>query len=156
NLFAIQAVSGVLGAFVYAPLSRRVPLRRIIVVAIGVAAVGTLGYLFYRGPISAVIIEATFGAVAMMTQLAFLDLAAKTCPRRVEGALSPLLMSVYNGGTQGSQVAGGYLYDWLGYERLVIVSAIMTALAWVLVPLVGIDRIEARARAEAASAPSPA
>ena len=156
NLFAIQAISGVLGAFVYAPLSRRVPLRRIIVVAIGVAAVGTLGYLFYRGPISALIIEGTFGAVAMMTQLAFLDLAAKSCPHRVEGTFFALLMSVYNGGTQGSQVTGGYLYDWLGYERLVIISAIMTALAWVLVPMVGIDGIEARARAEAASAPSPA
>jgi MFS family permease len=151
NLLAVQAVSGVVGAFIYAPLSRRAPLRTIIVVAIGVAVVGTLAYLGYRGPVSAVLIEALFGAVAMITQLAFLDLAAKACPRRVEGTFFALLMSVYNGGTQGSQVAGGYLYDWLGYTPLVLIAAAMTALAWVLVPFVHIDRIEARARAEAAT-----
>jgi predicted MFS family arabinose efflux permease len=151
NLLAVQAVSGVVGAFIYAPISRRAPLRTIIVVAIGVAVVGTLAYLGYRGPVSAVLIEAVFGAVAMITQLAFLDLAAKACPRRVEGTFFALLMSVYNGGTQGSQVTGGYLYDWLGYNRLVLIAAAMTALAWVLVPFVHIDRIEARARAEAAT-----
>jgi len=151
NLLAVQAVSGVVGAFIYAPLSRRAPLRTIIVVAIGVAVVGTLAYLGYRGPVSAVLIEAVFGAVAMITQLAFLDLAAKACPRRVEGTFFALLMSVYNGGTQGSQVAGGYLYDWLGYTPLVLIAAAMTALAWVLVPFVHIDRIEARTRAEAAT-----
>jgi len=151
NLLAVQAVSGVVGAFIYAPLSRRAPLRTIIVVAIGVAVVGTLAYLGYRGPVSAVLIEAVFGAVAMITQLAFLDLAAKACPRRVEGTFFALLMSVYNGGTQGSQVTGGYLYDWLGYTPPVPIAAAMTALAWVLVPFVHIDRIEARTRAEAAT-----
>ncbi len=149
NLVAVQAVSGVVGALVYGPLSRRVPLRILIVFAIGFGAVGTLAYLAYRGPLSALIIEAVFGAIAMTTQLAFLDLAAKACPRRVEGTFFALLMSVYNGGTQGSQVAGGYLYDWLGYTPLVLIAAAMTALAWVLVPFVRIDRIEASARAEA-------
>jgi hypothetical protein len=81
---------------------------------------------------------------------AFLDLAAKACPRRVEATFFALLMSVFNGGTQSAQVAGGYLYDWLGYTMLVLISAAFTALAWVLVPLVQIDRIEMRARAIAA------
>jgi MFS family permease len=150
NLLAVQAVSGVVGAFVYAPLSRRAPLRTIIVVAIGAGVVGTLAYLAYRGPVSAVLIEAVFGAVAMITQLAFLDLAAKACPRRVEGTFFALLMSVYNGGTQGSQVTGGYLYDWLGYTPLVLVSATMTALAWALLPFVHLARLETTAPAEAA------
>jgi len=158
NLVAVQALSGVVGALIYAPLSRRVPLRTLIVFAIGFAVAGTLAYLAYRGPVSALIIEALFGAIAMTTQLAFLDLAAKGCPRRVEGTFFALLMSVYNGGTQGSQVAGGYLYDRLGYTPLVLVSATMTALAWALVPFVRIDRIEAAARAEidAVTAPPPA
>src|SRR5262249_52116272 len=91
-------------------------------------------------------IDTAFGAVGMVTQLAFLDLAAKSCPRRVEATFFALLMSVYNGGMQGSQIAGGYLYDWLGYTPLVLISSGVTALAWFLVPLVRIDRIEARAR----------
>lgn len=151
NLNALQAVAGIAGAILYAPLSRRVPLRTLIVWAIGVATVGTLAYLGYRGPASAIAIETIFGAVAMTTQLAFLDLAAKTCPRRVEGTFFALLMSVYNVGTQGSQIVGGYLYETRGYPALVLIAAAMTSLAWVLVPLVGIDRIEARARAQAAT-----
>ena len=43
----------------------------------------------------------------MITQLAFLDLAAKACPPRVEGTFFALLMSVFNGGTQLSQNVGG-------------------------------------------------
>lgn len=152
HLVAVYALSGVVGACVYAPLSRRVPLRTLIVAAIGMAALATLTYLAYRGPVSALIIEAMFGGTAMITQLALLDLAAKACPRRVEGTFFALLMSVYNGGSQGSQVAGGYLYDWLGYTPLVFISAGMTALAWALVPFVRISAIEAKARAEADAA----
>src|SRR5205809_1058559 len=88
-------------------------------------------------------------AVHRSTQLAFLDLAAKACPRRVEATFFALLMSVFNGGMQVSQITGGYLYDWLGYTPLVLISAAMTALAWLLVPLVRIDLIAARAREEA-------
>jgi MFS family permease len=148
HLNALQAVAGIVGAIVYAPLSRRVPLRTLIVWAIGMATVGTLAYLAYRGPASAIAIETIFGGVAMTTQLAFLDLAAKTCPRRVEGTYFALLMAIYNIGTQGSQIVGGHLYDTLGYGPLVFIAAGSTALAWVFVPFVGIDRIEARARGQ--------
>ncbi len=148
-LASLGAVAGVAGAVVYAPLSRRLPLARLINLAIGLAVVGTLAYLGYRTAAAAVVIDVLFGAAGMMTQLAFLDLAAKGCPRRVEATFFALLMSVYNGGVQGSQIVGGYLYDWLGYTPLVLVSAAGTALTWLVVPLVKIDRIEARARAAA-------
>jgi predicted MFS family arabinose efflux permease len=151
-LLSLGAVGYMVGAVIYAPLSRRVPLRRLIVWSIGAAIVGTLAYLVYRGPISAMIIDTTFGCVAMITQLAFLDLAAKACPRRVEATFFALLMSVYNLGVRGSQITGGYLYDWLGFTPLIFVSAAFTALAWLLVPLVKVERIEARARADAEAA----
>ena len=83
---------------------------------------------------------------AFYSQLAMLDLAAKVCPRRIEATFFALLMSVYNGGAQGSEVVGGYLYDRAGYTTLILVSAATSALVWPLVPLVGIDTIEARAR----------
>jgi predicted MFS family arabinose efflux permease len=70
----------------------------------------------------------------------------------VEATFFALLMSVFNGGTQSAQVVGGYLYDWLGFTTLVLISAAFTALAWILVPLVRIDRIEVKARAIAAEA----
>lgn len=153
HLGALGSVAAVAGAFVYAPLSRKVSLKRLINLSIAIGVVSTLAYLLYRGPWSAVAIDVTFGGVGMITQLAFLDLAAKSCPRRVEATFFALLMSVFNGGAQGSQVVGGHLYDWLGYTPLVLISSAFTALSWLLVPLVKIDRIEALAR-QAADATS--
>jgi MFS family permease len=146
HLSALASIAAVAGALVYAPLSRRVPLKRLINLSIGIGVVSTLAYLVYRGVWSALAIDTIFGAVGMITQLAFLDLAAKSCPRRVEATFFALLMSIYNGGVQGSQVVGGYLYDWLGYTPLVLISTAFTAASWFLVPLVRIERIEARAR----------
>ncbi len=152
HLGALGSLAAVGGAFIYAPLSRRVPLKRLINFSIGVGVAGTLAYLLYRGAWSAVVIDTVFGGVGMITQLAFLDLAAKSCPRCVEATFFALLMSVFNGGTQSSQVVGSYLYDWLGYTALVLISAAFTAVAWFLVPLVQIDRIEVKARAVAVEA----
>jgi predicted MFS family arabinose efflux permease len=147
HLGALASLAAVVGAFVYAPLSRRVPLRRLINLSIGAGVVATLAYLLYRDARSALVIEIAFGCVGMVTQLAFLDLAAKACPRHAEATFFALLMSVFNAGSQLSQNVGGRLYDWYGYTPLVVISAAFTALAWVLVPFVRIDRIERRARA---------
>jgi MFS family permease len=153
HLAALAAVSGVAGAFIYAPLSRQVPLTRLINFSIGAAVIGTLAYLVYRGPVSALVIDVVFGCVGMLTQLAFLDLAAKSCPRRVEATFFALLMSVYNGGAQISQNIGGRLYDSYGFTPLVLVSTAFTAAAWLLVPLVKVDRIEAKAKQAELPAP---
>ena len=156
-LASLNSAASVLGALVYAPLSRRMPLRRLLNGSIGVGVAGTLCYLVYRGRISAIAIDTFFGGVGMIMQLAFLDLAAKACPRRVEATFFALLMSVFNTGTQLSQNVGARLYETYGYTPLVWISATMTALAWVLVPLLDVDRIEAQARAaEAPTAPSAA
>src|SRR3989454_426710 len=150
-LGSLGAAAQIVGAAFYAPLSRRYPLRRLIEWSIGVGVVGTLAYLLYNDWKSAMIIDITFGGLSMIVQLAFLDLAAKACPPHAEGTFFALLMSVYNFGVQGSQVAGGYLYDWIGYTPLIIISAAFTAAAWLLVPLVKIDRIEAAPRAAEAT-----
>ena len=152
NLASLSSLGYIVGALLYAPLSRRVPLKTIVVWVIGLSAVATLGYLLYRDRTSAIIIDGTFGVLSMITQLAFLDLAAKACPPHVEGTFFALLMSVFNGGTQLSMNVGGRLYDSYGFTPLVFISAVVTALAWVLVPFVKIDEIERRAREQTATA----
>ena len=147
HLTALGSIGAVAGALLYAPLSRRVPLRRLINWFVGLLVLGTLGYLLYAGAVSAMVIDTLYGVVYMLAQLAMLDLAAKVCPRGIEATFFAMLMSVYNGGAQGSQVVGGYLYDGAGYTTLILVSAAASALVWPLVPLVGIEGIEARARA---------
>jgi predicted MFS family arabinose efflux permease len=145
-LGSLTAGASIVGAAFYAPLSRRVSLHRLIVLSIAVSTVGTLAYLFYNDRTSAIAIDTVFGGVGMITQLAFLDLAAKACPKHAEGTFFALLMSVYNLGVQGSQVFGGYLYEWTNYSTLVWISAAMTAAAYFLLPLLDIPEIERRAR----------
>ncbi|MBI2202351.1 MAG: MFS transporter [Candidatus Rokubacteria bacterium] len=149
-LDSLAAVGQVVGALIFAPLSRRIPLTRVIVTVIGLSVAGSLGFLLYRGPVSAVIISILYGCFGIITLLAFLDLAAKACPRRVEATFFALLMSVYNGGTQLSENVGARLYDAIGFTPLILISAGATALAWLIVPLVNIDRIEAKAFKDAA------
>jgi len=149
RLAALGAVSQVVGAVFYAPLSRRMRLKHIMHISIALGVVSTLAYLVYRDATSAVIITVVFGAVSMIMNLAFLDLAAKACPARVEATFFAALMSVYNLGSQLSENVGARLYDMVGYERLVYIAAGMTALTWVLMPLVKFDRLDARAREEA-------
>ena len=124
-------------------------LKHIMHISIALGVVSTLAYLAYRDATSAVIITVVFGAVSMIMNLAFLDLAAKACPVRVEATFFAALMSVYNLGSQLSENVGARLYDMVGYERLVYIAAGMTALTWVLMPLVKFDRLDARAREEA-------
>jgi MFS family permease len=150
-LDALAAGGQVVGAAIYAPLSRRFRLKWLIVTSIGLAVVGTLAFLLYRDRTSAVIIQTLFGCVGMVTVLAFLDLAAKTCPARVEATFFALLMSIYNGGVQVSENVGARLYDAIGFTPLILISAAVTALAWVVVPFVRIDRIEDKALREAAA-----
>jgi Na+/melibiose symporter-like transporter len=153
GLDAISAAASVAGAFIYAPLSLRMPLRRLINIAIGLSVLATLAYLLYRGSNSALAIHIVWGAAGMVTTLAFLDLAARACPRRVEATFFALLMSVFNFGSQGGQNVGAHLYTVFGegpqaYVWLVLISTAATAAVWLLVPLVPIERIETVARGE--------
>jgi len=146
-LASVGAAASIAGAWAYARLARRFPLKRLIVWSIGAGTVGSLAYLAYGGVVSATVITVIFGALGMTTQLAFLDLAAKACPARAEATFFALLMSIYNLGTSSSEWTGANLYDWLGYTPLVLISTAFTAAAWLLVPLVPIDAIQAAAAA---------
>ena len=150
-LSSISSAASVAGAFIYAPLSRLMTLRRLMNIVIGLSVLATLTYLLYRGAKSALAIHIVWGIIGMVTTLAFLDLAAKACPRRVEATFFALLMSIFNLGTQAAQNVGAHLYTALGegpkaYTWLVIISTAATAAVWLLVPLVHIERIEAHAR----------
>jgi MFS family permease len=150
-LGSISSAASVAGAIIYAPLSRLMPLRRLINIAIGLSVLATLAYLLYRGSLSALAIHVLWGITGMLTTLAFLDLAAKACPSRVEATFFALLMSIFNLGTQAAQNVGAHLYTVLGegpraYTWLVMISTAATAAVWLLVPLVHIERVEAHAR----------
>jgi MFS family permease len=155
TLSALSSVAAIVGALAYAWMSRRTALNRMLQVAIGIGVASTLAYLLYQDATSAILIDVTFGGIGMLGTLAFLDLAAKACPKEAEGTCFALLMSLCNGGVQGSQIVGGWLYDSLGYTWLILLSAACTALCWLLLPLVDVERIEALAAAPDAAGGPP-
>lgn len=150
-LNSVDSTSSILGALIYAPLARSTPLRRLINFAIGLSVITLLTYLGYIGEFSALLIHVIWGITGMITTLAFLDLAARACPKHAEATFFALLMSIFNLGTLASQNVGAHLYTELGegtfaYIWLVVISSFATAAIWLLVPMIHIERIEARAR----------
>lgn len=149
TLLSLSAAGAIVGALAYGGLSRVVRLRILLNVAIGIGVVSTLSYLAYRNPLAAMAVDTSTGCIGMIATLAFLDLAAKACPRDAEGTFFAFLMSMYNAGAQGSQIVGGWLYDSVGYTGLILISAAFTALCWLVVPLIRIEQIELRAARDA-------
>ncbi len=156
SLDSLAYLSGVGGAALYFTYSKSFPFRWLIHFAIAAGVIATLAYLGYAGHASALALALGFGGVGMIIQLTFLDLAAKACPKQAEATFFALLMSVYNGGVQVSQIVGGWLYDRVGFTNLVLISAAFTAAAWFLLPFLKVKEIEARAKQEALVSPAPA
>ena len=78
----------------------------------------------------------------MIAQLIILDLAAKSCPKWVEGTVFAALMSTSNLAVIGSRFLGGWLYDMIGLRPLIIVSALFTAGCFLLIPILKLNKEE--------------
>lgn len=142
TLDSLSYVSGIAGTAIYFAFSKSFSFKHLIHFAIAAGVIATLAYQGYRDQTSAVALSLVFGAVAMIIQLTFLDLAARACPKQAEATFFAFLMSVYNGAVQLSQITGGWLYDQVGFTRLIFISAGFTALCWLLVPLLKLDELQ--------------
>jgi MFS family permease len=76
-----------------------------------VMAVVSLSYLFYRGPVSVILVEALFGFSTVFFRLALLDLIARTCPVHAEATFYALFLAFFDIAMYGSNAIGGKLYD---------------------------------------------
>jgi MFS family permease len=133
-LATLGSGAAMLGALVFGRLAPRLPLRRLLDLAIGVGVTGTLAYYGLVGWWSAVGLTVAVSFVSAVALLATLDLAARSVPAHAEGTFFAALMSVTNIGTTGSAWLGGRLYDWVGLGWLILISAATTATCWLLVP----------------------
>jgi MFS family permease len=148
TLDSLAYASGIVGTACYFAFSKFFSFKQLVHFAIAAGVIATLAYLGYRDEVSAVVISLVFGGVAMLIQLTFLELAARACPKQAEATFFALLMSVYNGAVQLSQITGGWLYDQVGFARLIFISAAFTALCWLLVPFLKLEELERGRREE--------
>lgn len=127
-----------LGALVFGRYATRLAPKPLLNLAVLIGVTGTLAYYGLVGWWSAVALAVTVSFVTAIALLATLDLAARAVPRRAEGTFFAALMSVNNLGTTGSAWVGGYLYDLVGLDWLIAISAAAMAACWILVPWVRI------------------
>jgi hypothetical protein len=98
-----------------------VPLKHVINASTGAGVAGALAYLLYRGDGLAVVIDTVFDGVRMLTQPAFHDLPAKSCPRRAEvtflaGQRPHAPVAVTGGVASGRPTAFRILTSWSAWS----------------------------------------
>jgi predicted MFS family arabinose efflux permease len=133
-LASLGSGAAMLGALVFGRYATRLAPRPLLNLAIAIGVAGTLAYYGLVGWWSAVALTVVVGFITAVALLATLDLAARAVPRRAEGTFFAALMSVNNLGTTVAAWVGGHLYDLVGLNWLIAISAITTAACWLLVP----------------------
>jgi len=146
-LATVSSGGAMIGAILFGRFAGVVSPRRLLNLAIGLGVAGTLAYYGLVGWWSAVALNAAVTLVSMVALLATLDLAARAVPTHAEGTFFAALMSVNNLGSSGSEWIGGQLYDLVGLNWLIAISALTTATCWLLVPWVRVESPAAGAEA---------
>ena len=117
---------GIFSALLYLSIFSHYPTKRVLRIAIVMRMFAVASYLFIVDKRTSICVAIFTGLCSEITNLALLHLAAKSCPRNVEGTLFALFVSCVNFGA-----ATG---DWLGsmiYERLGFIALIIIAIVWI-------------------------
>lgn len=136
HIDTVGSIGFVSGTLFFGVISRRLTREKMLKAIIVSGVVSTLSYLFFVDAASAFAVNAFAGVVAVIAFLGILNIAAEVCPKNAEGTVFALLMSISNFGAQLGAVSGGKLYETLGYQWLVVISAAATACMWFFLPLV--------------------
>jgi MFS family permease len=137
-LSSISALGWVVGALLYRPLFGDLTLKRLLNLSIGFGVFTTASFLLLSSESSAAVIYFGNGFAGMLAMVATLTLAADYCPPRAEGFTFAALMSVGNLASTLANNVGSLLYtDVFGQNLrpLVAISAAVTAVAFLVVPL---------------------
>jgi MFS family permease len=145
----ISSIGSLLGALLYWRYGSKIGARKVLYASIALGAVAALSDLLYFTPFMlnsfyaprAYALAASFvlGILTGFSGLTVLNIAAIVAPKYSEGTVFAALTSFWNIGLSASAAAGGFLFDLIGLQPLIIVSAATTALAALVVPLLKLD-----------------
>jgi predicted MFS family arabinose efflux permease len=151
-LGAIASAGWIAGAMVHRWLLARLSSKSLLYLSIVLGTASAASFLLLTGEISAALVNFGSGLAAMIATIATLTLAAQHCPRRAEGFAFAGLMSISNLADIFSINVGAFLYEHVFDNRLgplIVVSAASTAVAVVLVPLLGLGTSDDQNRSAA-------
>ena len=133
-LSTVGGACGVLGAFIFSRLCKRIPLRPLIVMGILTHVVAVLLYLGMRTPTSAVIISGLYNGAQTLAILPLYDLCIRATPKGSEALGYSVMMSVFNIALALADLLGSWLYGIAGFPLLILLNAGTTALVLLFVP----------------------
>jgi MFS family permease len=140
-LGSIAAAGWVVGALLYWRLFGNLSSKQLLNLSIALGTVATAAYVFLSGEASAAILSFCSGFSAMLATVATVTLAADYAPQRSEGFSFAVMMSIINLSTSLADNVGSFLYEGLFHNSLtplILLSAAVTAFAFVLVPLLNL------------------
>lgn len=131
----LQGGGGVLAAFAYAWACKRLNLRTLLLICIGLTTITDLGYWFYNSLSAARFIDTAYGIGFTLAECALMDLAVRATPKGNEGLGYSLMLSVRNLALFGTDAFGSWLMDryHVAFNTLISWNAITTAIT---IPLV--------------------
>lgn len=131
GLSTAGGLAGLAGAALFGRITKH-GTERIARASIWLGAPLSLLYLFYVGPTSIAFLTVLFSLTGVVFRLAWMDLAAKSCPDGAEATAFAAFMAVFNIAASASNTAGGHWYESLAaahgpYRAMALLSLVGTA-----------------------------
>ena len=109
-------------------------MKKLLYFSVIFGGISTLWYLWIPNQWWLLAYSIILGTVGAVSHLVLLAYVAKTTPKGYEAIVFAMLCSVLNLGAMGSGYIGGLLYDMIGFNTLVIISAIFTFACLFFIP----------------------
>jgi MFS family permease len=106
TLQAINGALGIVGAFGYGYVCKRLNLRNLLLLCLTAATVTNLAYMLYFSYASARVIDGLNGLTYALAECTLMDLAIRATPKGSEGLGFSLMMSVRNFALFGTDILG--------------------------------------------------
>ena len=124
-----------IGCFLFLKFFAKTPLRKALYWAIWIGFVEVLLTLLIRDHASAFVLSLLLGILGYNVLLPVFSSAARLVHGTgVEGSLYAILMSLFNVGQAFAGLWGGILYEWTNLTTLIMVAAVLSLSALLVVP----------------------
>lgn len=123
-LNSTQCMGGVLGCYLYNKYCDKLNIHKVLKYTTLTTAIATLLFLFILNAQCAIIIYFIIGIASYLGFLPIMKLAARTCPKGNEAMVFAFFMSILNISGYFAVFCGGIIYDYLGFNYLIMSSAI--------------------------------
>lgn len=140
-LGSISSAGSILAGVLYDRYLDHLPSKTLLNLSIAFGTLTTTSFLLLSSETSAAILNFCSGFSAMLATVATLRVAAEFAPERSEGFAFAALTSVINLAQAAGENLGSFLYQHAfnnNLTPLIIVSALATAVAFVVVPFLGL------------------